>query len=492
VLVLGSFLSIGLIAGNLIGYIAVLLFFILLITNRTDALLLFIISLIYIGRFYVGQGWVTNIIVEKYLLKGHIYVVIPFVIFAKNYWFKKYIERRYIKWAITFLLIVLILDLLHFSFNANIINMITFILLFFLILNMPKSNKFDTYLINLLIAVGVLQVIISYLQVNQFISPPRLEMTIDGSESFLWVAGLDDAASGTFGAVQSNVTTWFSIILFLFFFSVGFTARNRSIIILSFIFPLQVASVDSKTVTIIGILSFIYLLKRLRVYNILRVKNILYVFLIFSFSLVFTKLVTIYYKNLTKGISEPAFYIEKTIDLIYYNFWDWGKFAGFINITRDHLDHNPVNIFIGYGRDKYDANRIIALDKPLMKANKITRSSSAFIKIYGELGLVGLFLIIYLYILLKNGLKKIRYRTNIGLAFQKSGLSILLGSFLIMFLYIGHNFGDQAFFTFFILHALVLRKERDFIKSRTQILQNKRIKQSQDFNNKNIYCTNSV
>jgi len=160
---------------------------------------------------------VPNELISKYLIKGQFYTIITFIIFAKKRWFRDGFNKKLLKWAIFFLLIILLSDTIHFDLNPNFINHVYYIFLFFLILYLPKNKSFESNLLSLIIAIGLLQVIVSFLQVNQIIAPPRKIMEAS-TYFYQWEASLFDAASGTIGAAASNVTSWMETILFLTFF----------------------------------------------------------------------------------------------------------------------------------------------------------------------------------------------------------------------------------------------------------------------------------
>jgi hypothetical protein len=472
IVLFSGFLFLGAMSRNYIGIISFLLFLVLLVTNKFEKLLLFIIALIYLSPFFIGQGWITNNIVEKYIIKGQIYIIITFIVLNKNYWFSYNPHRSLAKWGLYFLILIVISDVLHFSLQVNAINQIYFILLFFLVYFIPKSHEFYRQLLNFLVAIGLLQVIISFLQVNQIIPPATKVMSITEGQSFMWVAGLDDVASGTFGAAASNVTTWFATLIFMFLFSLGYVTKKKSLIVLSLLLALQHGSVESKIVSVLSVISFLYLLQKLKVFNIFNRKNITYLFIIFIFSFAISIIIESYYKNLYKeGIVKPIDLMSNTTLMVYDNFWDWGKFAGFKNITFDHLRNNPIQILIGYGRDNYNYSdnmgRIEAMDTPIMQLNNITRSRSTFIDVYAKLGLPSLLLILFLFMLLFRDINSRYYLTRVGQSFKYSSSAILIGSFILMFIYAGHTYNDPAFMTFFILYALVLRTENEYKKQIT-------------------------
>lgn len=457
-LFLGYFLKSG------IGIISFSIFlFLLLFSKEKGNLILFLIFWLYIYNFFIGQGLVSNEIISKYFIKGQFYVIITFLVFAKKNWFSIGFNKKLFKWTIIFLLVILLSDILHFEFKINFINQVYFIFIFFLILYLPKNKFFESNLLNLIVAIGLLEVIVSFLQVNQIIAPPTKIMGT-GSDAFFWEAGLDDVASGTFGAAVSNVTSWLETVLFLTFFCHGVYKKKIIIIIFSFIFTLQYTYVDSKTALGVSALALTYLLYRLKIFNFLKGRNIIYVILIISFIFVAKSLITSYYNtNFKAGSSSAKNNVTNSVGIVFSNIQDWGKIAGFKNITEDYLNKNPLFLLIGYGRDNFsyfnNYGRIEAMDIPIMQLNNIMRSRSSFISAYGKLGIPGLLILIWLFFILFKSLKKQKFNTPFGNSFKQAGNAILFGSLIFMFLYGGHTYNDLAFLMFFILYALTLRIE---------------------------------
>ena len=465
----GITLSLGYFLKSGIGIVAFFIFIFLLFSKDKDSLILFIIFWLYVYNFFIGQGWVSNELISKYLIKGELYVIIAFFVLVRKSWFRSNFNKKLFNWAIIFLLIILLSDVLHFNFNLNFINQIYFIFVFFLILYLPKKKSFENNLFNLIIAIGLLEVIVSFLQVSQMIAPP-IKIIESYTYSYLSEVSLLDAASGTFGAEVSNVTSWFETILFLTFFSFGVYKKNLIIVYFSFIFMLQYATIDSKTAIGVSALTFIFLLYQLKIFNVFKIKNLIYVIFIISFIFVSKSLMTSYYENMSrKGIHGPVAMVSNSVDIVFTNWQDWGKIAGFKNITEDYMKKNPLFLLIGYGRENFNyfnnSGRIEDMDTPIMQLNNITRSRSSFISAYGTLGIPGLFMLIWLFVILFKSLRKQNFNTVLGNSFKQSGNAILFGSMIFMFLYGGHTYNDLAFLLFFILYALVLRIENNYSKS---------------------------
>lgn len=467
VILFGMILGVGAVLKNAIGILSFTIFIYLLLLNKKDELILFLILWLYLYSFFVGQGWITNNLVAKYFIKGQLYVLIAFLFYFKEKWIQFELNKKLVIWASLFLSIAIVSDISHSTLNPNFVNEVYFIGLFLLILNIPHGKYFEKKVINLLIAMAILQVIISFLQVNQYISPPIKEMNTITGQKFLWVAGLDDVASGTFGAVASNVTSWFETIMMLIFFSYGILQRKIGIAILALLFLLQYTTVDSKTALGVTIIVVFFLLKKLKLLNFIRLKNFIVLLFIVIFTIIISMQLEDYYnKSFGQEIDRPLSLITKSSAIVWSNVLQWGKFAGFINISKDFIKYNPTNFLTGYGRDNFNiddnSGRIESMDSPIMKLNNITRSRSSLIGIYGKLGLPGLMMLLILFKILWKDIKSRKYRTLFGKSFLYSGQSFLFGSLLFMFLYGGHTYRDQAFMTFFILYALTLRIEHKY------------------------------
>ena len=458
---LGYFLKEGIVA------IACGIFLILLLFKKVDNLVLFLIFWLFIYNYYLGQNWIHNELISKYLIKGQFYTIITFIVFVRKGWFRDEFSKKLFSWVLIFLMIMLFSNILHLNFNPGFINQVYFIFMFFLILNIPGNKFFERNLLSLVVAIGLLEVVVSILQVSQILAPP-IKLSVDSQ--FLWEAGLDDVASGTFGAGSSNVTSWLSTILFFTFFSFGVYRKKVIIVLASFIFMLQYVTVDSKTALVVSILAFILLLYNLKIFTFYKVRNYFYVSLIISFVFITQIMITSYYENIFNiGVGAVNTNVANSAELVLSNIQDWGKIAGFKNITEDYIDTNPFYLLIGYGISNFDydtnGGRIENMDTPIMQLNNITRSRSSFISIYGELGIPGLLMLIWLFLILFRNIQKRNYNTVLGNSFKQSGIAVLFGSMIFMFLYGGHKYNDMAFLMFFILYASVLRIENKYIET---------------------------
>lgn len=462
-------LFMGKFLGDSIGVVSLLVFFLLLLRNKRDFLVLFLIFWVFLYEFYIGQGWVNNEIVSKYMIKGQFYIIITFFVFFERRWVDSRIEKKLFLWSMFFLLVVVFSDFMTLGLKPNFINQVFFVYLFLLVINLPKKRDFNTRLLNLIVAIGLLEVVICFLQVKQII-PPGSKIMPTRTASFLWEPGLDDVASGTFGVGISNVTSWFETMLFIFCFSFGVYKKKVTIIIFSFVFLLQYVTIDSKTALGVTAFAFMYLLYKLRIFNFLKFRNIVYVVMVFLAFVVMKGLIGSYYDSFLGNRHESGSeyierYVSKSVDVIFENIEDWGKIAGFEYITKDYLKKDASMLITGYGRANftYDTNggRILDMDTSVMQLNNITRSFSSFISIYGSIGLLGLVLVLWLFWFLFTTIKNQIFTTDLGNSFQAAGLAILVGSFVFMFLYNALKYNDLAFLLFYIVFALVIRVEKD-------------------------------
>ncbi len=460
ILFLGKFLKDG------IGILSFIIFIWLMINQKRHLIVYFLIIWLYLNNYYIGQMYITRTNLYNILFNGKLYTLIFFVSVYKSNWLHDKFNKKLIYWSLGFVVFALISNILHLKFKIGFLNQANVILMFLIILNLKGSSAFNQKILTLLISLGFLEVIISYLQVFQILPAPMKNMSEIAGQYYLHIAGLDDVASGTFGANASNVTSWFETVLFLFFFSVGLFKKNFFFVLLSFVFLTQYGSVDSKTALGVTGLSFLVLLRLLQKSNMLKFKNIINILLFLVFAVIMVNIIKNYYEtNFRKGTTGVDVQLSESFNVIINNIGDWGKIAGFKYISEDWLQSgNSINFLIGYGKGNFEyynnSGRIESMDTPFMQLNNITRSRSAFIKIFGTFGVPGLFFLLWLFIILWKDIRKRKFNNILGMSFKTSGTAILFGSFVFMFLYGGHSYKDLAFQAFLILYAIVLRVEK--------------------------------
>jgi hypothetical protein len=456
---LGIVLVVSSVIKDGIGVLSMLIFIILYFRGDRDNMVLFIIGWLYVSKYFVAQGLISNQNVFNLLFSGKLYVLITVTIYSKKRWLHHKESKKLIQWALLFLLIVFSSDLYHGSVGINMVNEALFIFVYLLVLHLPRKENFSNNLMSLLISIGILQLIVSFLQTNQYISPPSLYSM---SGQLLRTANLDDAASGTFGAYNSNSTSFFATVLFFSIISYGIMMKNRIAIIFSFSFLLHYSMIDSKTALAVSTIGFLMLLIKHRVFNIFRGRNVILITFVIVFALSINSLMKKYYNEvLTDGYTNTKVQIYDTYNTAIYNIGTWGKLAGFVNISTDWSDTDILQYIFGYGRDNFsysnNGGRIEAMDDPIMRMNNITRSRSSLISIYGWYGIPGIIALLYLYIFVlfprgEVGTSSKLLRSG-NIAIQVSAYS----SLIFMFLYAGISHKDLSFMLIFILMAYVAR-----------------------------------
>jgi len=466
--ILAGFISIvlGFFLKNYIFILPLSIFLYLVIKNKVDYVLLYLILWAFVYSYFQGQGWVTNTNVIKYALKPNLYAIICLLLYHKRLYFRSGIEIKFVIWALIAGLIVLSNDIYYSKLTTSAITYPVPIYIFLLALKVPRSKLFNKKLLNLLIAVGILQLLISVLQITDTIPRPlSLDSQVYGGSV---VSGLDDAATGTMGTGRSNVTSWIGTVIFLFLLSFSLKRMNTGIAIFSLVFLLQYATVDSKTALGLTLVGIIYLIAKYGIYKTFLSKNFIIIIAIMIGVLGLRNLVNMYYVNkIAKGVTldNRIEGVNSTGQVILDDPFAWGKIAGFVNLTGDFLSKDKFKIFFGYGHGQYNYE-IEEQDIFAMQRNNILRSRSTVIKTYAEFGLIGLALLLSLYKILRKEINNTNFRTPLGKSFSNSGVVICDMSFLFMFLYGGHDFRDAAFLMFLLIYALVLRNEQEYCSNR--------------------------
>jgi hypothetical protein len=263
-------------------------------------------------------------------------------------------------------------------------------------------------ILNLFIAVAIIQTAVSFLQVSELIAPPSKMMVDDNGVQFEWTAGLDDVASGTFGAGASHITSWYAAFISLFMLIMWSLTKNIKYLVFMAITFLQFATVDSKTimgVTILMIGYMLYYLFKEKVRFKISIARFVSFLLILSIGVFgFYKAWNTYYNyygEKTGGSRTDVNSVykneaEESIILILANIGDWGKIKGYQNILEDFFQNDPIQLVWGYGLKGYEYSTkmgyIESLDTPLMKLNNLTRSRSGLIRQFATSGLLGFIL----------------------------------------------------------------------------------------------------
>jgi hypothetical protein len=427
---------------------ALLIFYFSLTKNLYRAIEFFLIWL-FISNFFIGQGYINSELISKYIAKPAFLLFVIFLIFI-NKIPRQIFHATYLKIWLVFLIMAFISAVTQGQSPFVIITISTFFMLFLILqakgLNPEQYNKF----LNLFIAVAIIQTFVSYLQVTGIISPPSKMMDDGKGGQFEWIAGLDDVASGTFGAGSSHITSWYAALISLFLFITWAVTKNKLYLLFMFVSFLQFATVDSKIIMGVTILMLVYLLlyifKEKQTFKI-SIRKYTYIILILALgALGFIKAWNSYYEyygNKTGGTRTDIKSVyqneaKTTFDLVLSHLQDWGKIKGYQHVLEDFIQNGSMQIFWGYGIQGYEMSGKMGYiedqDTPIMHLNNLTNSRSGLITQFAKSGLLGFILILSaLYI----WFKKINYKiANSHDVIKSSLLKIfLLFSLLAAFLY---------------------------------------------------------
>jgi hypothetical protein len=200
----------------------------------------------FISNFFIGQGYITNEIIIKYIAKPSFLLFIVFIFFI-NRIPRQFLNTRFILFWFLYILSTLLSSIYNDQSVFVIITSST-IIMSYLIIQSKGLNKNDLYkFLNLFVAVAVVQTVVSFLQVTEILNAPVKIMQDGDRGDFLWQAGLDDASSGMFGAVAGHVASWYAALVSFFLFIMWIFLRKNSYLIIMIISFLQFATLDSKT-----------------------------------------------------------------------------------------------------------------------------------------------------------------------------------------------------------------------------------------------------
>ncbi len=363
----------------------------------------------FISNFFIGQGYITIEFVSKYIAKPSFLLFVIFIFFFNRIPKHLFSAKFIITWLV-FLFITLFSSLVHGQSPFGMITISSFFIVYLLIQSSGMNHKQYNQLLNLFVAVAIIQTIVSFLQVAQLIPPPSRMMDDGSGGQFLWEAGLDDVASGTFGAGASYVTSWYAALISLFMLLMWSLTKNWKYLIFMVISFLQFAIVDSKTIMLVTILMlgylFFYLFKEKKKFkiNIVRYTLLLIILSVGTFGFYSAwNSYYVYYGNQTGGSRTSVNEIyqneaQKSINIVFNNIGNWGKIKGFQYIFEDFSQNNPSEIIWGYGMQGYGYNEkmkyIESKDTPLMQLDNFTNSRSGLIMQFATNGLLGFILFI--------------------------------------------------------------------------------------------------
>jgi hypothetical protein len=364
-------------------------------------------------NFYQGQLYFNISVVENYVANPP---KLLFLIFIYNF---NYIRTRLKdsvlnKGVLAFSVSLLLGSLINGQSIFAFIDDIPFFLIFFIFIGFKFDDIQSKGLLNLFIAIGILQSVVSFLQVGQIIPPPTTIMDDGGGGINTWVAGLDDVASGTFGASASHLTSWYAALVGFFLILVFAILKKIKYFIFAAICLIQFATVDSKTIMGITVVMFSYLM----LIYLPRCKNefkldvpklFISIFLVAIFGFGLKQGINAYYVYFSEqtGTSAranlDAVYedeVSSSFDIVMEDPLNWGKIKGPVYVLEDFTKEGMLTFLFGYGPRGYDYNGKMMLienmDAPKMQLDSFTKSRSGFIAGLARFGTIGAILLFYM------------------------------------------------------------------------------------------------
>jgi hypothetical protein len=444
----------------------ILTIIILNFTGRKNIAFFIFLIWIFTYKFYVGQGLTTS----KYFIQmekaGFLVFLISFLPGMRD--FKNPFYGRVLKVHLAFLFIVIISYIINsFDITRTFIRFTCFFI--FIIIIGSRFEKKDYYTIcHIIIALAIIQNIVSLMQYTQMLEPPRTTFVSQVSET-KWVAGLNDSQCGTFGAVASNYVSWFLSYMSIFCISYGLIKNNLKLQIFGIILLFQYSISESKTTLGTTILLFTY-----AIYRLVKLKDkfdinlgLLFktLLIIFFTAQIFITAWNNYYVSLEKSnVPKPVKEVTRSLDLIKKDPLAWGKLSGYGMVAKLQKEEYPLKVLFGFGIGEYEwGNReyfVITRDVSAMSFNNFTNMRSSLIHYYAELGVFGMILLFMLYYFVWQYYKQTEFKTTFGKAMKIIYAPFILTSFMLGFLYSGIQFNNSyPIFTFWLFTALVVKFE---------------------------------
>ncbi len=460
-------------------YLTALLWF-LSIKNYENALYT-ILFWIFFNGFYQGQGYFSENFSAQ-ITKITFLLLIAFFIYHGRYnknIFSYNLRSGFVGITVVYLFLLLISLFVNRYPVLRILNFFSFLFLFFAFTEFRLSNTFYRNIINILPAIGVIQIPIAIMQFKGIIAPPSRV-----SYNMVWVASLDDAASGTFGPAMSPDLSWYLSFMTLFVFSYGIIKRSWWIAGSAFLFMIQYMVVDSKTALVATVLLFIIFFSRAMMHSNrlkISINYILSAILIFAtFGTVFFFAWKSYYKTLEEQTNIRSFetvgnMYSGSYDLITRNFLMWGKISGYYYVSQMQFEENPVKFFIGFGPGEYNYKtpdsrgyRIRAKLPRIIQGNNGLNARSGMITHFAETGIIGTLLILSYFVMLFRFYKKLNPLTDMG-----RNMKIILGPYLsatfIYFIIYMNGFTSISIYAFWILNAAIIGLEQNAYLQKQQV-----------------------
>ncbi|MCC7303407.1 MAG: hypothetical protein IT233_12275 [Bacteroidia bacterium] len=450
---IASYLLFGYIFRDFIAIFSSIIFIFLLITKKTEYLLLFLGIVFCCVNFFVGQNYIQESTLTKVLINPKLFLFIVLIAKSRVGWYVRRFDKMLLAWTFIHITIVTLSDVYNDKINLNVLLQPAAVYAFLILRNIHIENKTGK-VIDFLVAVGIIQIVISFMQFSEIIDAPMTIME-DGEGYFLWTAGLDDAASGTFGAACSSLTSWFCSALFLTLLAIGITISNHITVWIGLFFLMHYAFIDSKTALGVSIAMTVFFIIRLIRKGNLKHRYYFVIPTVIIGIAIMSYAIDKYYTSIgTKEDYKEL--VTKSISGVTQHYKEWGKIVGFVNITEEHLREDPMKILLGYGRGNYRYNgnmgRIEAMDTPVMQYSNFTRSRSSLISSYAQIGICGLISNIFLLILVIRYIKSMKFHTYYGASFLIVFPVIIISTIIFMFLYSGIQFND-IFFVYFLCLA---------------------------------------
>lgn len=463
-------LPLGYILNNYIFIVPLVIFIILLLHNKFGTMVIFVIIWNYIYKFYIGQGCVTNSDVIDYFLNGDIYVIIAFIIYfnkCRKTLAQNRIVRHIILWIALYIVGILSSITIAGALNPGAIfgTFLIFsnIYIFIMVLTVPKSVRYTNIIFNLVIAIAIVQLVVSILQVTELIPPPRSLTSEQDIQQFELFAGQDDAASGTLGTWMSNKTSWICTVLFIFIYALAMQKKDMKLALLSFIPLLQYGTIDSKTALGVSILALALLSLKFIYHRVMGIKRLLTMAITFLFMVAMYNVVDYYYLNTTMsggGIEFVEETVGNTISIVRENPFAWGKISGIMYATEYALKNNIGSIVFGFGSTDY-GNYLNSNISPVMTLNNSLNFSSYYLHVYLTSGLFGLVSVVGLMITMMRSIRSTKYSSTLGKSFSISGTVMIQATAVFFFIQGALSVLDLAFLMIFLIYALVLRHENE-------------------------------
>ena len=460
ILILGSILK--------DGFSLIFFFFIIYYTLKGNNYVTIYLWLIwyFLFGFFMTQRLITNnsiliLTKPKYLLL--VFIFMKLILNVESLFYKLTLFRQ----SVVLIIVSTLGSVLNFQLPVANLQIISFVLLFLIILKVKLSLGQYKSIFNLVVSIGIFQTLISFLQLTSVISPMKGIMEDGTGGTTEWTAGLDDVAMGTFQG--SHIVSWFQSLIFIILLQFWFFNRKFKYLAVGFFCIIQFSFTDSKivlgvTIVMIFIILFNYL-KHLKLSLNTKINYLLSISLLLFFLILGWDMYYKYYSANTGSDYRTDLNtvysneMSTTIITIGNNFLSWGKINGFISIAIDFFSNGLKFVFLGYGYQGFNVNdklgEILSKDLAIMQVNSLTNSYSGLITHFATLGFLGFYLwlkLIRQFYKFNNRVSKVYKSFLINNFFRV----YLMFSFVVCFLYT-INFTQIPIVSFFLVYALLIK-----------------------------------